>query len=150
MNPLRIEQWQELHTICNVSNLVAMLGQGVWSEPAAPGPDWEAIHDAHNDATGCVECEGQGELLDTDDLLQVCPECGGDAHTGEVFEYWVVDEYLGQLLESLGEGVFDSDEIGILGHKVWCRTTSGQLIIADSCIEAAYRKHIRNHYGEMK
>lgn len=48
----------------------------------------------------------------------------------EVLEHWIVSSYLADKLENHGEKIID-----VHGHKVWCRTCSGQAIYIDTVIE---------------
>lgn len=50
----------------------------------------------------------------------------------EVLEYWLVDHLAMTYLEKCGEFVLHTN-----GLYVWCRTTSGQAICMDSCVENA-------------
>lgn len=143
-----IDSWQQSHTVCCVTPLVNALTGMAWisndADEVRIHP--ESIHEAISCATICARCEGEGEVPnpDGDDGdIDPCEECGGRGQCGEVMEFWVVDSYLGEQLRLQGESLFSADCIGIVGDLVWCRTTSGQLIIADSCVEAAYAQHCK-------
>ena len=137
-----IDSWQQSHTVCAVTPLVNALIGITWENADCPGAfDPTSIHEAISCATICAKCEGVGEFEEDLAYAHVCTECGGHGQSGEVMEYWVVDTYLGEQLRLQGEALFDADCIGIIGDLVWCRTTSGQLIAADSCVEAAYAIH---------
>lgn len=139
--PPNIDSWQQSHTVCCVSPLVQTLGT-LWGEHQSDSEALQAICDGVDTATRC-DCldENGGEPLEG------CPECSESGEVGEVYEYWVIDTYLAGLLESIGEGLFDADVLGIVGGKVWCRTTSGQLIAADWAIETAFKLHCEQCYG---
>lgn len=49
---------------------------------------------------------------------------------GEVFEHWIVSDWLMTKLREHGETVVE-----ICNLNIWCRTTTGQQIIADHVIE---------------
>lgn len=77
----------------------------------------------------------------------ICPECGQgyqeEVHATsccnskdepqnepqEIYEYWLVSEYLGNKLKAKGEPVL---EWGL--HLIWGRTTTGQAILLDGVI----------------
>ncbi|MGJ8641726.1 MAG: hypothetical protein ACSHYA_20215, partial [Opitutaceae bacterium] len=52
----------------------------------------------------------------------------------EVFEHWIVSEWLADLLEKSGEII----ERGFHGLIIWGRTTSGQSIELDSVMESIH------------
>lgn len=53
----------------------------------------------------------------------------------EVYEHWLISDWLADKLEERGESVVRD----VLGLTIWGRTTSGQMIAADSIIEAIAR-----------
>lgn len=136
--PPNIDSWQQSHTVCCVSPLVSMLIEL-----------WDVDSSSMDEMRGGIDAATRCDCLDENggEPLEDCDECI-NGETGTVFEYWVIDTYLAGLLESIGEGLFDADVIGIVGDgKVWCRTTSGQLIAADWAIETAYKLHCEQCYG---
>lgn len=137
-----IDSWQQSHTVCCVTPLVNYLLANLDPDEEAPGVDMQPIYEALTTATECQVCAGDGSgEIDDDGNEQDCKGECSDGRTGTVYEYWVVDTYLGEQLRLQGEALFGADCIGIVGDLVWCRTTSGQLIAADSCVEAAYAIH---------
>ena len=55
-----------------------------------------------------------------------------DEEENEVFEHWHVSPWLASQLQKEGEKVVLLEDLNLI---VWCRTTSGQAISIDSCIE---------------
>ncbi|MER9524031.1 hypothetical protein NKI96_10645 [Mesorhizobium sp. M0292] len=109
------------------------------AELCYPIPDWE---EAATQA-GWTETATLGAFAHTDgsafsiggktdtkwELL--CATCEIEPYDREVFEHWIVSDWLADKLEAKGEKV-DRD---IGGMIVWARTTSGQGIASDSVIE---------------
>lgn len=56
---------------------------------------------------------------------------GNEPYQREVFEHWIVSDWMADQLEAEGEKI-DRDFTGL---TVWARTTTGQAIYADSVIE---------------
>jgi hypothetical protein len=100
-------------------------------EEAATDDGWELETD---EGIGFINVSGAmtSEAVDWQGL---CEEEGIDPYEREVFEAWVVSDYLAQKLESLGERVVWS--VCGLG-PVWGRTTTGQAISMDYVIEEAF------------
>jgi len=67
-----------------------------------------------------------------DDAQVACEALDIDPHERETLEYWVVDSWLAEQLRKQGENV---ESIVEFDWYVWGRTTSGQAISIDSCIE---------------
>ena len=55
-----------------------------------------------------------------------------DDEENEVSEYWHTSPWLASELQKEGEKVVLLEDLNLI---VWCRTTSGQAISIDSCIE---------------
>ncbi len=64
-----------------------------------------------------------------------------DPYDREVYEHWAVSPYLAELLQAVGEKV-DTDFASLC---VWARTTTGQMICMDSCIEDCVREADRRY-----
>lgn len=90
--------------------------------PYIVGPDGEFVSDS----------EGVLDPTMDDCWRMVCEERGIEPYQREVFEHWIVSDWLADQLEARGEKV-DKDFAGMI---VWARTTSGQGIASDSVIEA--------------
>jgi hypothetical protein len=67
-----------------------------------------------------------------DGWQDLCESESIEPYQREVFEHWIVSDWLADQLEARGEKV-DRDFAGMI---VWARTTSGQGIASDSVIEA--------------
>lgn len=63
---------------------------------------------------------------------EACDISGVEPYQREVYEHWIVSDWLADQLEALGEKV-DKDFAGL---TVWARTTTGQGVASDSVIEA--------------
>lgn len=61
----------------------------------------------------------------------ICDAMGIEPYDREVFEHWIVSNWLADKLEAKGEKV-DRD---FAGMTVWARTTTGQAISCDSVIK---------------
>lgn len=132
-----------------VSTLASGYGAGI---PGEPGDLADMIEQAFDLASGTEDWEealiengwervnganwrhmgddGRGEPLSMQEAID---EAGiEEPHYWEVFEHWIVSEWLADKLEAHGEKV-DKDFAGMV---VWARTTSGQGIASDSVIEA--------------
>lgn len=79
---------------------------------------------------------GSGPFVKVETAAQACDYSGEPAYQFEVFEHWIVSDWLADKLEAKGEKVARD----FAGLTVWARTTSGQAIYADSVIEAIYRE----------
>lgn len=88
-----------------------------WSQDA-PGALW-VIRDGRDDDFTAETAE---EACITDDI---------EPHDREVFEHWIVTDWLADQLEARGEKV-DKDFAGL---TIWARTTTGQAIYLDPVIE---------------
>lgn len=147
-----------------VSTLAAGYGAGVPGEPgdladmieqafelACPIDDWEeAARDAGwslggyaaGGADGTESWEGWCKPDDTaidgmqryDTAQEACDYEGIEPYQREVYEHWIVSDWLASQLAAHGEKV-DRDFAGL---TVWARTTTGQAIYADSVIERIY------------
>lgn len=66
---------------------------------------------------------------------EACEYSGIEPYDREIYEHWIVSDWLAEKLEAKGERI-DSDFHGL---TVWGRTTTGQGIAMDSVIEEIYR-----------
>lgn len=129
----------------NVSTLVSELAKeaGALYEQAfdlsTPLDDWES---AATDAGWRYECSrftGQPSYVRDGERVtglengwqELCEDNGLEPHTREIFEHWIVSEWIAEKLEAKGERV-DMDFAGLC---VWGRTTTGQSIALDGVIE---------------
>lgn len=72
------------------------------------------------------------ELRRENDFEEFCAQNDIEPYQREVFEHWIVSDWLADKLAEKGEKV-DEDFAGL---TVWARTTTGQGIASDSVIEA--------------
>lgn len=148
-----------------VSHLVATLAGDAYNIPqgeveklcsqaaelAAPIPDYEeAAREAGwktadltpsmlvREFTDRVEAETANSWQDACDLADIEP------YDRDVFEHWIVSEWLADKLEAKGEKV-DRD---FAGMTIWARTTSGQSIEIDSVIKAIHADLVRQYGTE--
>lgn len=70
---------------------------------------------------------------------EVCEDHDIEPYDREVFEHWAVSNWLAKKLIAQGEKV-DTD---FAAMNVWARTTTGQGIANDSCIEKIYADTVR-------
>lgn len=114
-------------------------------ELATPIDDWEEaareagfVSTADNSAATqndiyyitTKEEAGDGQHLWTS-WQEACDSEGIEPYQREVFEHWIVSDWLADKLEALGEKV-DKDFAGL---TVWARTTTGQGIASDWLFE---------------
>jgi hypothetical protein len=97
-------------------------------EAAAEDEGWEFISDEFGaricrDKTDGTTWEGTAE--------DICRDFEIEPHEREVFEHWIVSDWLADKLAEHGEKV-DKD---FAGMTIWARTTTGQGIASDYVIE---------------
>ena len=110
------------------------------AELACPVLDWhEALEqNGWRRATDAERALGfltwqQEDGEQSDEMAEtIANEHGPDPYERDVFEHWIVSDWLANQLETRGEKV-DRDFAGMI---VWARTTSGQGIASDSVIRA--------------
>lgn len=130
------------HCVSYLVNTLAMAGHGhdylgelidQAFELAAPIPDYEeaATEDGWSaGANGDFHHSEHGHVL-YEDWEALCREFDIEPYDREVFEHWIVSDWLADKLAENGEKV-DKDFAGL---TVWARTTTGQLIEMDGVIE---------------
>lgn len=74
--------------------------------------------------------ETDGQMWCANDWQDLCTDHDIDPYDREVFEHWIVTDWLADKLEAKGEKV-DRD---FAGMTVWARTTTGQSISIDGVI----------------
>lgn len=102
----------------------------------------------YDDPQGCAENEGwvmaedatfvnlgDQETSEAEDWEELCSEQGIDPYEGEIFEHFVVDDFLARKLTQKGEVVQE-----FMGFTIWGRGTTGQAIYIDSVIEDIVRE----------
>lgn len=82
----------------------------------------------------------------TDDYAtweELCSYQGIEAEAVEVLEWFAVTGHAKVMLEERGERVVDVENVD---WNVWCRTTSGQAIEADECIQSIAQENLEFLY----
>jgi hypothetical protein len=116
-------------------------------ELARPVEDWQSAAEEAgwkwNDAAGAYhlndDAEGGFENVwngDEGDWQQLCSDTDIEPQQTEVYEHWIVSDWLGEKLKVEGERVDDDFE----GLTVWARTTTGQAISIDYVIRQIVKK----------
>ena len=150
-----IEQMTSSEVHYCVSSLIATLAQGYDTEGAiaeicsqamelaAPIDDWEeaALQESWQANTRGLFVNNRTEETaigpnpnDACGWEDLCREFDIEPYQREVFEHWIVSDWLADKLTEHGEKV-DKDFAGL---TVWARTTTGQAIYADAVIERIY------------
>lgn len=125
------------------------------AELAAPIPDYESaareagwkVSDSGTQFTNEKDvdadtglCAAWGDLTggnaSPDDWANLCDAHNIDPYDRDVFEHWIVSDWLADKLEARGEKV-DRDFAGL---TVWARTTTGQGIAMDSVLQDIARE----------
>lgn len=72
------------------------------------------------------------ETSDTENWQELCAEQDIDAYeyAPEIFEHWIISDYLADKLENHGHKVLRD----FFGMTIWCRPTTGQAILLDGVI----------------
>lgn len=99
-----------------------------WAEKENPLPSWDDIENLFTDT--CPECGYDGES----DIHHNCPECKDkqiemESTPAEIFEWWIVTEYLYNKLKAKGQPVLEWGN-----NCYWGRCTTGQAIMLDHVI----------------
>lgn len=113
---------QAFELACPIDDWEEAATQAGWSRSA--GVFTGAITYRHKDAP-------LGEVHIFDGWQDLCESESIDPYQWEVYEHWIVSDWLAELLEANGEKV-DRDFAGL---TVWARTTTGQSIATDAVIE---------------
>lgn len=71
----------------------------------------------------------------------VCDNFNLEPEYGEIYEHWIVSEYLARLLQQHGDIVEE-----YMGLTVWGRPTTGQAILMDGVIREIVRELDDNHW----
>lgn len=95
------------------------------AEDAATTAGWQKLGDARF-------YSDDGETSEADDWCELCEEQSIDTadYESEVYEHWIVSDYLADKLEAHGERVLRD----FFGLTIWGRTTTGQAIYMDGAI----------------
>jgi len=95
-------------------------------EEAATQNGWR-----ENDISGFTE-KHSGEVSDAENWQELCEEQNieVDDYTPEIFEHWIITDWLADKLENHGHKVLRD----FFGLTIWCRPTTGQAILLDGVI----------------
>lgn len=138
----------EAHWACDMST-----GNTTWFNAGFFRSAAEAHHNAQQDRTPLEAHEN--EYLDSICATYVTAEavcnCKNiEPHEREIFEHWIVTDWLAGKLEDKGERI-DRDFAGLC---VWGRTTTGQGIAMDSIVQEIHREacasYLREFHGEPR
>jgi hypothetical protein len=103
-----------------------------------PGYWWRM--DKDGDGNDDDETEKRGfPCLTADTAELACQHDDVEPHDREIYEHWIVSDWLADRLEERGERV-DKDFAGL---TIWGRTTTGQAIFLDAVIQDIYSEMIR-------
>lgn len=145
---ITIEQMVQREVLCCMSSLVLTLVRGheecadkdlnslceQASELAAPVLDYEeAAIQAGWENNGGIW--GHDDFADAEtDAQRACWKSDVEPYEWEVYEHWAVSQWLADKLIAQGERV-DTDFAGL---NIWARTTTGQAIGMDGCMQRIY------------
>ena len=144
-----LEKFVDREVIYCVSHLVYELAQKAEHFPkyeddlfgAFEGlPDYQAAAEDNgcvlmdNEGVNMFYNEDQDEWFDSDDWQELCDQEGIDVddYIPEIFEHWIITDFLANRLEAKGERVLRD----FFGMTVWCRSCTGQSILLDMVIGA--------------
>lgn len=121
---------------CCISSLVEVMAGKCQDDDAldlmASVPDYEsAALDAGWKESPSGVWVNEGMELGYETAVEVCTEERIEPYEREVFEHWCVSQWLARRLDELGEKVC----LDFYGLCIWARTTTGQAIAIDACIE---------------
>jgi hypothetical protein len=99
-------------------------------EEAATQSGWIKIENSEEDIF--FSNEETKEQSDVETWEELCNEQAIDLddYTPEIYEHWIVTDWLADKLENHGEKVLKD----FFGMTIWCRTTTGQAILLDGVI----------------
>ena len=139
-----------IYTLTQENKLDEELAISLWQGAI----DYEAAEYAINqDGSYLVEKEGLWGLYDNDDLDNPIVDYEHETkeeliewyfddmswdiedYRSEVFEHWLVSNWLSKELDANGEVTVEC-----YGLTIWCRTTTGQAIHCDSVMEQIYQE----------
>lgn len=95
-------------------------------------PEREEGQDDDDYQTDCdLDLISSGEAYDgdEDDYQELCQAADIEPHRTEVYEHWIVSDFLGRKLKERGETVEE-----VFDFTIWGRTCSGQAILLDYVI----------------
>jgi hypothetical protein len=117
---------QAFELACPIDDWEEAAFQAGWSLRYRMQDDPYFFHEEHG------ESDIDADAVEPWHWQDLCEQFDIDPYQREVFEHWIVSDWLADQLEARGEKV-DRDFAGMI---VWARTTSGQGIASDSVITA--------------
>lgn len=146
-----LQEFVEREVIYCVSQLVDNLLEADQRNHFASPPLHEEFQELYQSSPTygewhCPECEHQWEG-EPDDGTVICPKCEVqlDQSTNdcfeateyaEIYEHWIVSDWLAEKLESKGEAICKD----FYGLTVWGRATTGQSIDLDGVISEIHKE----------
>ena len=136
--PQNLREFVDREVYVNQSMLVTeLLAKGVvnYEDIQNSSP----IFKAGKDSDGQTDCEHCGaSIMDTeiDEETILCENCFDewkDENPKEIFEWWIVSNWLLEKLRAESEPILESDF-----ERWWGRTTTGQAILLDYVVEKIY------------
>ena len=129
-------QFVSKHVYCNVTSMTEYILKRSWEDRDAPF-SWDDVENRMNDSVDDAQDWGESNLdkkelkvfnkLDGEDKIEYAKNNGWEPEYREVYEWWMVDGWLCEMLQQNGECVIDSEAI-------WGRCTTGQAILLDYVI----------------
>lgn len=120
----------ESYGYCVDRDLHSLMGQAL--ELSIPVEDWEEAATQAGATKPRTHWFYKGREYDS--AQEVCEENDIEPYVREVYENWVVTDWLADKLINYGEKV----QKDFAGLCVWARTTSGQMISMDVVIQKIY------------
>lgn len=121
----RLEKFVDEHVITCITDFANYLfGESSYAD----WDEWENLY-----VEWCPECGAKNSIIYDDGYI--CQECeqkfenAPESQPQEIYEYWIVDTFLGRLLQDKGEPIFER-----MFGWIWGRTTTGQAIYLDGVI----------------
>ena len=103
-----------------------------------PVQDWESaardegwIENGNNKLVNSEENDGSSYVNNENGFRYICEDHNIEPYENEIFEHWIVSDFLGKELEKRGERV----DFDFQGLTIWGRTTTGQAISMDAIIQ---------------
>lgn len=131
-------QLVEREVIYNVSSLISRIleiDESAIDEIPCSVEDWtsplEEYETDDKDEQAELDRWESGEYT----AQEACEALNLKPYESEIYEYWLISEYLAEKLREHGEAVFE-----YYGLTVWGRTTTGQAILLDGVIRKIARE----------
>jgi hypothetical protein len=122
--------WQAVYLSAPIDDWEEAATQAGWTQTPA-GWWWREPRNDDETAQADFYFLGSGPFLKENTAADCCEFDDEPAYQLEVFEHWLVSDWLADKLEAHGEKV----DRYFAGLTVWARTTTGQAIYADYVME---------------